>query len=144
MGAEPSIPRVLIADDDDDVRAVLATQLGGEFEVVANARDADEAIALAAEHQPDIAIVDVQMPGGGGPSATRGIRGAAAGTAIVALSCVESERIVLVLVTACCARRCAPASASTAPAPELARLQRVHADGDRDDQPAVDGPLRVR
>ena len=100
MGAEQSIPRVLIADDDDDVRAVLATQLRDEFEVVANARDADEAIALAAEHQPDIAIVDVQMPGGGGPSATRGIRSAAAGTAIVALSSDESERIVLEMLTA--------------------------------------------
>ena len=93
-------PRVLIADDDPDVRAALAAQLAGEFEVVASACDADEAIALAAEHQPDIALLDVQMPGGGGLSATRGIRGAAAGTAIVALSADESERIVLEMLNA--------------------------------------------
>ncbi len=99
MASEASPPRVLIADDDADVRAVLATQLDGDFEVVASARDADEAIALAAEHQPDIAIVDVQMPGGG-PSATRGIRSAAANTAIVALSADESERIVLEMLNA--------------------------------------------
>ena len=100
MAAEPTAPRVLIADDDDDVRAALAAQLGEDFEVVAEARDADEAIAMAVEHRPDIAILDVQMPGGGGPSATRGIRQAAAGTAIVALSADESERVVLDMLKA--------------------------------------------
>jgi DNA-binding NarL/FixJ family response regulator len=95
-----SAPSVLIADDDEDVRAVLHTQLDGEFEIVGSACDADEAIALAAEHQPDIALVDVQMPGGGGPAATRGIRTAAPRTAIVVLSADESERIVLEMLTA--------------------------------------------
>jgi DNA-binding NarL/FixJ family response regulator len=89
-------PRVLIADDDPDVRAALA-QLAERLELVASARDADEAIAPAAEHQPDIAIVDVQMAGGGGVAATRGIRAAAASsttttTTTVALSADEPER----------------------------------------------------
>jgi CheY-like chemotaxis protein len=95
-----SAPSVLIADDDEDVRAVLHTQLDGEFVIVGSARDAEEAIALAAEHQPDIALVDVQMPGGGGPAATRGIRTAAPRTAIVVLSADESERVVLDMLTA--------------------------------------------
>jgi DNA-binding NarL/FixJ family response regulator len=95
-----SVPRVLIADDDPDVRAVLRTQLAGGFDVVATAADTDEAIALAAEHQPDLAIVDVQMPGGGGLRATREIRAAAPRTAIVALSADESERVVLDMLTA--------------------------------------------
>src|SRR3954451_11436669 len=89
-----SLPRVLIADDDPDVRAALRAQLTGGFEIVAAAADTDEAIALAAEHQPDLAVVDVQMPGGGGLRATREIRAAAPRTAIVALSADESERIV--------------------------------------------------
>jgi DNA-binding NarL/FixJ family response regulator len=93
-------PRVLIADDDPDVRAVLSAQLAPGFHVVGAAADTDEAIALAGEHQPDIAIVDVQMPGGGGVRATQGIRAAAPGTAIVALSADESERIVLEMLTA--------------------------------------------
>jgi DNA-binding NarL/FixJ family response regulator len=98
--AARAAPRVLIADDDPDVRAALAAQLAGAFEVVANACDAEEAVALAAAHQPDIAIVDVQMPGGGGVAATRGIRSAAETTTIVALSADESERIVLEMLNA--------------------------------------------
>jgi len=95
-----SPPRVLIADDDPDVRAVLSAQLAPDFDVVGTATDTDEAIALAAEHQADIAIVDVQMPGGGGVRATAGIRGAAPATTIVALSADESERIVLEMLKA--------------------------------------------
>jgi len=96
---EPA-PRVLIADDDPDVRAVLAAQLGDRFEVVGTASDTDEAIALAAESRPDVAILDVQMPGGGGPRATREICEASPGTAIVALSADESERVVLDMLRA--------------------------------------------
>jgi DNA-binding NarL/FixJ family response regulator len=95
-----SLPRVLIADDDPDVRAALRAQLAGSFVVVATAADTEEAIALAAEHQADLAIVDVQMPGGGGLRATREIRAAAPRTAIVALSADESERIVLDMLNA--------------------------------------------
>lgn len=95
-----SLPRVLIADDDPAVRAALEAQLRSGFAVVATAGDTDEAIALASEHQPDLAIVDVQMPGGGGLRATREIRSAAPRTAIVALSADESERIVLDMLTA--------------------------------------------
>ena len=93
-------PRVLIADDDPDVRAVLSSQLAADFEVVGTATDTDEAIALAAEQHADIAIVDVQMPGGGGVRATAGIRDAAPQTTIVALSADESERIVLDMLKA--------------------------------------------
>jgi DNA-binding NarL/FixJ family response regulator len=95
-----ALPRVLIADDDPDVRAVLSAQLAADFDVVGTATDTDEAIALATEHQADIAIIDVQMPGGGGVRATEAIRGAAPATTIVALSADESERIVLDMLKA--------------------------------------------
>ena len=95
-----SPPRVLIADDDPDVRAVLSAQLAPQFAVVGTATNTDEAIALAAETRPDIALVDVQMPGGGGLRATREIRAAAPGTTIVALSADESERVVLDMLRA--------------------------------------------
>jgi DNA-binding NarL/FixJ family response regulator len=90
----PAPPRILIADDDPDVRAVLAAQLALSFSIVGTAADTDEAIALAAEHRPDIALVDVEMPGGGGPRATREISAASPATAIVALSADETDRVV--------------------------------------------------
>jgi DNA-binding NarL/FixJ family response regulator len=93
-------PRVLIADDDPDVRAVLSAQLAPAFEVVGTAADTDEAIALATAEQADIAIVDVQMPGGGGVRATEAIHAAAPATTIVALSADESERVVLDMLKA--------------------------------------------
>jgi DNA-binding NarL/FixJ family response regulator len=91
---------VLIADDDPDVRAALTAQLAPRFQIVATAAATDEAIALAAEQQPDIAILDVQMPGGGGLRATREIGRVAPGATIVALSADESERVVLDMLRA--------------------------------------------
>ena len=58
-------PTLLIADDDAVVRAALSAQLAGEFDVVAVAESAGDAIALAERHSPDAALLDVDMPGGG-------------------------------------------------------------------------------
>ena len=62
------MPRVtaLIADDEALMRANLRAQLAlawPELEIVAEAADGDEAIALCAEHRPDIAFLDIRMPG---------------------------------------------------------------------------------
>jgi DNA-binding NarL/FixJ family response regulator len=97
-GARPL--RVLIADDDGFVRKALAATLGAEFEIVATAADAREAVALAEEHEPDAAIVDVNMPGGGGLQATRGILGCSPGTAVIVLSGDESDRTVREVINA--------------------------------------------
>jgi DNA-binding NarL/FixJ family response regulator len=92
--------RLLIADDDRFVRTALAAALGAEFEIVGTAADADGAIALAEEHQPDAAIVDVNMPGGGGLEATRGIRGRSPRTAVIVLSADESDATVRDVINA--------------------------------------------
>ncbi len=67
--------RVLIADDDPAVRAALADLIESEsaLELVGAAGDATEVVALAAAEQPDVVLVDVRMPGGGGVTAARGI-----------------------------------------------------------------------
>lgn len=93
-------PRLLIADDDPVIHAALAGQLAAEFDIVARAFDATETVALAAEHQPEIAIVDVQMPAGGGLRAIRDMQTCAPHTAIVALSADESDSGVRELISA--------------------------------------------
>jgi DNA-binding NarL/FixJ family response regulator len=80
--------RILIADDDASMRGALGDLLSGEpgYEVVGVAADPESAIDLAGTHRPDVAILDVKMPGGGGVRAAEGIRSASPGTRIVALS----------------------------------------------------------
>lgn len=76
------------------VRALLAATLQRGFEIVAEAADADEAIELARKLRPDAALVDVNMPGGGGRTAVPGIAAASPQTAIVVLSGDEEDSIV--------------------------------------------------
>ena len=64
--------RVLLADDYDTVRAILRALLSAEkdFDVVAEARNGQEAVELAAACHPDIIIMDLNMPVLDGISAT--------------------------------------------------------------------------
>ena len=57
--------RLLLADDEDLVREALATllELEPDFQVVAQAGDGLRAVELAAEHQPDLVVLDLEMPG---------------------------------------------------------------------------------
>jgi DNA-binding NarL/FixJ family response regulator len=94
------MPRILIADDDRFVVSALDAQLKQEFEIVGVAGDADQAIELTLSQNPDLALLDVQMPGGGGLRATREISTRSPGVAIVALSADESDSSVLEMLEA--------------------------------------------
>lgn len=69
--------RVLIADDQALVRAGLSALLGAaeDIEVVGVAADGDQTVAMAHELRPDMACVDVRMPGRDGISVTRELCG---------------------------------------------------------------------
>jgi DNA-binding NarL/FixJ family response regulator len=55
--------RVILADDDVLLREGLASLLGREeFDVVAQANNGSELLSLVAEHEPDLAVVDIRMP----------------------------------------------------------------------------------
>jgi DNA-binding NarL/FixJ family response regulator len=95
-----SLPRLMIADDDPVVQSLLDMSLSQEFDVVGLAADGEQAVELARASQPDAALVDVEMPEGGGLRAVRGIHEVAPGTAIVVLSIDESDGVVRELIQA--------------------------------------------
>ncbi|EME98980.1 response regulator transcription factor [Streptomyces mobaraensis NBRC 13819 = DSM 40847] len=89
--------RVLIADDEPmiryGVRAVLSTDPG--LDVVAEAADGREAVELVRRHRPDVAVLDIRMPGTGGIEAAALIREAVPGTGVVMLTTFGEDDYIL-------------------------------------------------
>jgi EAL domain-containing protein (putative c-di-GMP-specific phosphodiesterase class I)/AmiR/NasT family two-component response regulator len=94
--------RVLLADDEPALRDALSTLLAQEpsLALVGAAADADEAVSLAQREQPDVALVDVSMPAGGGPRAAREIVRSSPRTRVIALSAFEDRATVLEMLRA--------------------------------------------
>jgi EAL domain-containing protein (putative c-di-GMP-specific phosphodiesterase class I)/AmiR/NasT family two-component response regulator len=94
--------RVLIAEDERVIRDALSRMVDDEesLELVAVAADAEEAVAMAGRERPDVALIDVKMPGGGGVRATREIRRLSPQTRVVALSAYDDRGTVLQMVRA--------------------------------------------
>ncbi|MEA2268064.1 MAG: hypothetical protein QOD55_2513 [Solirubrobacteraceae bacterium] len=86
--------RVLIADDHELVRVAVGGLLDrlADIDVVALARDGEEAIALAAEHEPDVVLMDLEMPVVDGIEATRRITGSRAPARVVILTSFSDRR----------------------------------------------------
>jgi DNA-binding NarL/FixJ family response regulator len=85
--------RVLIADDHGIVRSGLRVLLEShDIEVIAEAENGVEARDLAISERPDLAILDVKMPGLTGLEATREIREKAPDVAVLILSMHDEER----------------------------------------------------
>jgi DNA-binding response OmpR family regulator len=82
-------PVVLVADDDDDIRDLVAFRLDRAGYEVLRAGDGQEALDLAREHRPDLAVLDVMMPRLTGYDVTRELRADAA-----------TSRIPVILLTA--------------------------------------------
>ena len=72
--ASRSPVRVVVAEDEAIIRLDLVETLRAEgYDVVADTGRGDEAVELVAEHRPDVAILDVKMPGLDGIEATKAI-----------------------------------------------------------------------
>ena len=97
VAASPAngVRRVLVADDRDSTRAVLRVALDIEdgFAVVGDTASAEGAIVLAAEHQPDLILLDVAMPGTSGIDALPALRRAAPGATIVLLTALDPANV---------------------------------------------------
>jgi diguanylate cyclase (GGDEF)-like protein/PAS domain S-box-containing protein len=87
--------RVLVVDDDGAVRTLLRSLLeaDGFFEVVGEADDGRQAIALARHLEPDLVLLDLAMPGMGGLEALPLIQAVAPGTKVAVLSGLDAAGV---------------------------------------------------
>ena len=97
-----SLVTVLIAEDDRNCGAcsLRSSKPEDDLQLVGAACDADEAIDLAARDPPDVAIVDVRMPGGGGVKVARELRRSAPDTKVLALTAAADRDTVLEMLEA--------------------------------------------
>lgn len=88
--------RIVIVDDDPLVRMGLKAIVGSEpgWEVVAEAGDGRQALAVVAEHRPDIVLMDVRMPNLDGLAATRQITAGDSGAKVLVLTTFEVDEYV--------------------------------------------------
>jgi EAL domain-containing protein (putative c-di-GMP-specific phosphodiesterase class I)/ActR/RegA family two-component response regulator len=84
--------RVLVVDDESAVRRLLrlTLELEPQFQVVAEASDGREAVALARHHQPDLVLLDLAMPGIGGLEALPLIHAVAPRAKVLVLSGLDA------------------------------------------------------
>jgi DNA-binding NarL/FixJ family response regulator len=102
MSDSPRKIRVLLADDHAVVRAGIRLFLehAGDIEVVAEADDGEMAKSVLQLHRPDVAILDIQMPGASGIEITRWIRSNLKNVAVLILTAYDDDPYVLAVLQA--------------------------------------------
>lgn len=94
--------RVVICDDHELIRQALRTVIDGEpdMEIIGEASDGNQAVALAIELRPDAIVMDIEMPGLSGIEATRRIKKALPDVTILVLTVHDSYEYVLRILEA--------------------------------------------
>jgi DNA-binding NarL/FixJ family response regulator len=86
---------VVLVDDHAMFRAGVRAELGDSVEVLAEAADVDEAVAAVLAGQPEVVLLDVHLPGGGGAEVIRRTHGKATNTKFLALSVSDAAEDVI-------------------------------------------------
>ncbi|HEV3048429.1 MAG TPA: response regulator transcription factor [Solirubrobacteraceae bacterium] len=131
----PERPRVVIVDDHQLFRSGVRAELGGELEVVGDAGDVQEAVRTIERERPDVVLVDVHMPDGGGVEVIRRVGESGAAVRFLALSVSDAAEDVIDVIRAG-ARGYVTKTIST---PELAEAVRRVAGGDAVFSPRLAG-----
>jgi DNA-binding NarL/FixJ family response regulator len=121
-----SVPRVVLVDDHGLFRSGVRAELGRSVDVVGEAEDVEPAIALISSLVPDVVLLDVHLPGGGGQAVVSAVRTSNPAVKFLALSASDAPEDVIAVIRAG-ARGYVTKTISTT---ELADAIRRVADGD--------------
>jgi DNA-binding NarL/FixJ family response regulator len=94
------VTRVAIVDDHGLFRAGVRAELEGRVELVGEAASVAEAVALVVAERPDVVLLDVHMPDGGGVAVIRGAADGAPDTLFLALSASDAAEDVIATIRA--------------------------------------------
>jgi DNA-binding NarL/FixJ family response regulator len=99
--ASPAI-RIVLADDHAVVRAGIRQFLehAGDLTVVAEAEDGEAACALISRHQPDVAVLDIQMPKASGIEVTRWVRAQRLPVGVLVLTAYDDDPYIMAVLKA--------------------------------------------
>jgi DNA-binding NarL/FixJ family response regulator len=92
--------RVVVIDDHALVRSGVRTELAGAVDVVAEAADTDSAVDAVLAHEPDVVLLDVHLPGGGGPEVIRRVHATRPDVRFLALSVSDAPDDVIAVIRA--------------------------------------------
>jgi DNA-binding NarL/FixJ family response regulator len=93
-------PRVVIVDDHELFRAGVRSELDGLVDVVGEAATVEDAVDRIRDEQPDVVLLDVHMPGGGGPEVMRLVGPVRPATRFLALSVSDDPEDVIAVIRA--------------------------------------------
>lgn len=91
---------LLIVDDHDLFRSGARAALEDEFAIVGEASDSDAAVDLILERSPDVVLLDVHLPGGGGKDVVERVKAGGGSSVFLALSASDSAADVVSVVRA--------------------------------------------
>jgi DNA-binding NarL/FixJ family response regulator len=95
-----SDPRVVIVDDHQLFRSGVRAELEPLLEIVAEAGTVEEAVAAIEQHEPDVVLLDVHMPGGGGIEVISRVAAAERRPTFLALSVSDAAEDVIAVIRA--------------------------------------------
>jgi DNA-binding NarL/FixJ family response regulator len=131
----PDRVRVFVVDDHRLFLSGVQTELGGEFDLVGSAGDVESAITGIVASLPDVVLLDVHMPGGGGRAVLEAVHRSAPDVKFLALSVSDAPEDVIAVIRAG-ARGYVTKSIS--PADLRSAIRRIH-DGDAVFSPRLAG-----
>jgi DNA-binding NarL/FixJ family response regulator len=94
------VPRVVLVDDHGLFRSGVRGELGRQVEVVGEADDVQPAIELIASVVPDVVLLDVHLPGGGGQAVVQAIKASHPSVRFLALSASDAPEDVIAVIRA--------------------------------------------